>query len=312
MRIPKKFGERTPYFKKPQKEKRKYILAYEGQATEVQYFQGLIDNRASIGIDPIIDLLPVLRSIPQESHSHPKKILKLLEEHIENYDTVKVLIDKMIDYFIENQLTDQADMPSMKSLAYEMECFLKENFNLSLEDKIEDVHTVISELTGFLLKKPALTALIEKIADYIEEQQILYSEDQDYICLIIDRDKGSMKPDQYMQVIEKCKEKKIRLFVTNPSFEFWLLLHSDKVFDYNPDELLENKKIGRKRFLEKAVSEVFNGYKKGNIQPERFLPYIRKAIANEKNFCQDLYGLKDRLGSNIGTLLEEFIDPKDA
>jgi hypothetical protein len=115
-----------------------------------------------------------------------------------------------------------------------------------------------------------------------------------------------------MQVIEKCKEKKIRLFVTNPSFEFWLLLHSDKVFDYDPDELLENKKIGRKRFLEKAVSEVFNGYKKGNIQPERFLPYIRKAIANEKNFCQDLYGLKDRLGSNIGTLLEEFIDPKDA
>lgn len=33
MRVPKKFGERTAHFDVTQNEKRKYILAYEGQAT---------------------------------------------------------------------------------------------------------------------------------------------------------------------------------------------------------------------------------------------------------------------------------------
>ena len=98
MRISRKFGERTSHFDAVQNEKRKYILVYEGQATEVQYFQGVIDNRSIIGIDPIINLLPVLRSIQQESHSHPYRILSLIEEHINDYDSVKVLIDKIIDY----------------------------------------------------------------------------------------------------------------------------------------------------------------------------------------------------------------------
>jgi Ni,Fe-hydrogenase I small subunit len=35
-KAPKKFGERTAHFNATQNEKRKYILAYEGQATEVQ------------------------------------------------------------------------------------------------------------------------------------------------------------------------------------------------------------------------------------------------------------------------------------
>ncbi|MDD2401491.1 MAG: RloB domain-containing protein, partial [Clostridia bacterium] len=102
MRIPKRFGERTTHFNIPQNEKRKYILVYEGQETEVQYFQGVIDNRLEIGIPPIINLLPFLRSIPQESHSHPNRILCLIDEHIENYDSAKLLIDKVIDYCFEN------------------------------------------------------------------------------------------------------------------------------------------------------------------------------------------------------------------
>lgn len=307
MRIPKKFGERTAHFDVTQNEKRKYILAYEGQVTEVQYFQGVIDNRLMVGIDPIIDLLPVLRSIPQESHSHPYRILNLIEEHIENYDSVKVLIDKIVDYCSENSSISGVGAYSLKSLEEDMQCCLKENCHLKLEDKISDKSLVIAELVKFIENRLDLTHQIENIVNYIEEQQILYKNDWDYICIIIDRDKGNVKPQQYIQMIEKCREKNIRLFVTNPTFEFWLLLHSQKVFEYNPAELLSNQKTGSKRFLEKALTEVFEGYRKEHIRVERFIPYIRTAIANEKKFCEDISGLKEELGSNIGELLAECI-----
>lgn len=307
MRIPKIYGERTAHFDKVQNEKRKYILVYEGQATEVQYFQGVIDNRSIIGVDPIIDLLPVLRSISQESHSHPFRILSLIEEHIESYDSVKVLIDKFIDYCSENVFINGTGVYTLKLLGEDLRCCLEENCHLALEDKITDKNYIITELVKYIENKLDLTNQIEKIIDYIKEQQILYTKDLDYICLIIDRDKGNVKPDQYSKIIEICKEMKIRLFVTNPTFEFWLLLHSNKVFEFDPKELLINQKNGSKRFLEKVLSQVFDGYRKEYIRVERFMPHIRSAIANEKKFCEDYIKLQEELGSNVGELLAECI-----
>jgi len=307
VRIPRKFGERTLHFNKIQEEKRKYILVCEGQVTEVQYFQGVIDNRITIGINPIIELLPVLRSIQQESHSHPKKILSLIEEHIEEYHSVKMLINKMIDYCAENGFVNNTDIYTLKSLEQDILYCFEEKFNLTPEDKIIDKSYIISELVKYIEDKLDLTKQVENIIEYIEEQEILYIKDKDYICLIIDRDKGSVKSDQYSEIIQKCEERGIRLFVSNPSFEFWLLLHSEKVFNYDSNKLLDNKKEGEKRYLEKVLSEVFEGYRKEKINVHRFIPHIKKAIVNEKKFCEDIRELEEKLGSNIGVLLEECI-----
>ena len=162
-------------------------------------------------------------------------------------------------------------------------------------------------MAKYIYSRLDLTDQIANIVNYIEEQQILYNKDLDYICMIIDRDKGNIKTHQYLQLLKKCEEKKIRLFVTNPTFEFWLLLHSQKVFEYCPAKLLANWKKGNKRFLEEVLSDVFEGYRKENIRAERFMPYIREAIVNEKEFCQDISELQDKLGSNIGELLAEWI-----
>ena len=47
MRVRKQYGERTLHFDKLQEARAKYIFVYEGQETEVQYFQGVIDKRGS-------------------------------------------------------------------------------------------------------------------------------------------------------------------------------------------------------------------------------------------------------------------------
>ena len=50
----------------------------------------------------------------------------------------------------------------------------------------------------------------------------------------------NIRPQQYLQIMEKCKERTFA-FVTNPAFEFWLLLHSDKVFEYRQRAVKEQK-----------------------------------------------------------------------
>jgi|GEM_PF-2215479 len=103
MRRPTVFGQTTKYFAERQEARRKYILVYEGNQTEVQYFNGVIAHRNQLRVNPILELLPLLRSAADNTSSHPKIILQLLKEHFEEYKTAKVIIDKIVDYVIEVQ-----------------------------------------------------------------------------------------------------------------------------------------------------------------------------------------------------------------
>ncbi|MEA3422876.1 MAG: RloB domain-containing protein [Bacillota bacterium] len=64
---------------------------------------------------------------------------------------------------------------------------------------------------------------------------------------MVDRDKGSFvnhpNNNQYAYVVEKCRENGIDFYLTNPCFEFWLLLHFDEVHQLDKTSLLEKKKF---------------------------------------------------------------------
>ena len=139
----------------------------------------------------------------------------------------------------------------------------------------------------------------------IENKQITYSEDIDKMCLIVDRDKKSFKEEQYNYVKEECKRKNFKFYVTNPCFEFWLLLHFDEVHSINREKLLENKRASSKvRYVESELKKYFP-YNKNKYNAELLIEKIDLAIENEKRFCEDIEELKDKLGSNIGLLIKE-------
>jgi len=50
MRRPTVFGQTTKYFAERQEARRKYILVYEGNQTEVQYFNGVIAHRNQLRV----------------------------------------------------------------------------------------------------------------------------------------------------------------------------------------------------------------------------------------------------------------------
>jgi hypothetical protein len=156
----------------------------------------------------------------------------------------------------------------------------------------------------------SLSDQVPKILIYIKDQEIEYIPGYDRVCLIVDRDRGNFSVRQYDEVVEQCREKNIQLYVSNPTFEFWLLLHSEMVFSYDAAQILENRRIGNrgKRFLEKALSESFNGYKKECIDfEEKFMPHVRDAIVRANQFVQNTSLLENSLGTNVGLLVDELL-----
>ena len=110
------------------------------------------------------------------------------------------------------------------------------------------------------LKK--LNNFIKAIKDGI----IYFDKEIDKACFIFDRDPQNFKPNQYDDFINSCNKNKYDVYISNPTFELFLLFHSDDVLKLDRKEMLLNKKekLNGKRFLEKKLSEFF-GFNKKHI-----------------------------------------------
>ena len=82
MRESRTFAERTKFLKSDEALK-KYFLVYEGSDTELIYFDAVNSMRENIGINPLIELIPIIRSYSEEGWSNPKKILDRIIENLE-------------------------------------------------------------------------------------------------------------------------------------------------------------------------------------------------------------------------------------
>ena len=311
MRESRTFAERTRILKSDEALK-KYFLVYEGSDTEVIYFNTVNSMRENIGINPLIELVPIIRSYSEEGWSNPKKILDRIIENLEeskaermSYET---LLNRMMDYFYETKVITTSKVLA-KSIWKTMVRICIENLQKSLQEEIENIETACSTILEFLKQEYDIAHVISDISDIIKDGGLTYAEGFDQICLIIDRDKESFlalpENNQYEYVVEMCKEKEFQLCITNPCFEFWLLLHFDDVFGLDTNKLLENPKVtSKRRYAEQELHRIFPRYKKSSYPAEEFVKNIDKAIQNEKEFCEDIMGLESSVGSNIGKLIE--------
>lgn len=318
MRISTKtFGQRTPFFPEKQNPKSKYILVYEGEETEVQYFDGVAKYKEEIGINPIIEIKPLLRSYKHKSYSNPIRIIeilnKYLNEGLNNGITVEGFIDCVIDYLTSELGICENSIYSPKMIESDLKKYFIKTIGLHEDSVITDIKDIIKQIVDHLKQEIDLYDNVDKILSYIEQQQIVYDKNLDKICLIIDRDPQNFKEFQYDDVVKKCNSLEYKLYISNPCFEFWLLLHSKEVNNIDRDKLIKNERSkprSKKRFIETELSRIFEGYKKTNIKFERFKDNITLAIDQEKSFCEDIPKLKNNLGSNVGLLLEEMLNKK--
>lgn len=304
------FGERSLISESGERQPiKKYFLLYEGSETEVAYFREVNNLRDEIKLSSLIELVPIIRRFSEEGWSNPRKILDKVIEDLETKKEenmfLKTLFDKIIDYFHQNEIIAN-NRVLKKAIWKTMEQVCKEKLEKTPEDIIEDPEVVCKMIFMELGEKHKIHNIVQYIPEIIKFGDLSYEEDFDEICLIVDRDKESFIESQYEYVKEKCLEKGFRFCVTNPCFEFWLLMHSEKVFDLDQEKLLENPKItSKRRYAEYELHKIYPSYKKSNYKAEEFVENIDTAIKNEKEFCEDVEGLKDSIGSNIGFLIED-------
>ena len=310
MREKRNFAERTK-ISKEDRTRKKYFLVFEGSRTEEIYFDTINELKGKIGINPLIEIISIERTYSEYGWSNPKKILEQLLKDLEEIEdgklSYKTLVDKIIEIIMEDK---KISSKISKEISSEKMIENIKNDRKSLDNIVENVEEDCEFLLNMIIKKLFLTIeeipnILETVLKNIENKQITYSEDIDKMCFIVDRDKKSFKEEQYNYVKKECKRKNFKLYVTNPCFEFWLLLHFDEVHLINKEELLENKRASSKvRFVESELKKYFP-YNKNKYNAELLIEKIDLAIENEKRFCEDIERLKNELGSNVGLLIQE-------
>lgn len=185
-----------------------------------------------------------------------------------------------------------------------LEDFVSSKYYPSTRVQVRVLHPNLSE------HKSAPEHILSLIDDYKAEFQI---DEDDEFWLVIDVDNwGESKLNQ---VLSKAHQKSIKLAVSNPAIEVWFLMHVADLSCYSQQDkkkLFENKRISKstssRKALDQELLEILGEYKKSNINPDHFLPYVDTAINHAK-----LLGLQpnDRwpqsLGSHVYRLAESII-----
>lgn len=305
MREKKKFAERSSKSENLMP-KKKFFLVFEGEKTESIYFNAIEKYREKLMINSVVQFIPIIRDFSEKGYSNPKKIIECLDRRllecktgISSYDTI---CNCIINYLDENNLMSANNL-SKKMVWATLENILNER-GKKICDQVVDLKKacdfLYSELCNFSWGK-----VLSNLDNMIQKERLSYEAGFDKMCIVVDRDKESFTSKQFKEVLEECGKKKYSLYVSNPCFEFWLLLHYDGVTELDKNKLKENAKVSKnKRYVELELHKKMNGYKKTKYDDSIALN-VDKAIKNMFEFCYDEEKLIDSVGTNLGRLIEE-------
>lgn len=258
------------------KPKRLIVLSVEGDKTEPSYFKN-----CNILLDDTIVQIEVLTR--KEGDSAISHICETLTEYIKLrkegvYPEDRELIESLTKEFSEDFIN--------KIFSQDSEIDIKERlrFDEALKQKGIDI----------------------RYRRYLKEK----SGENDLFAIVLDRDQESHTKKSLLSAIKESKGKNYRFYLSNPCFEFWLLLHvcdvKNKYDGAELEKIRENPKISRAHtFVSHELSKITHHAKtisKAKFK-ECYAPNIGKAIERAKEFCVDPRKLIDQLGTNLGELM---------
>lgn len=266
-------------FERPETQsiKRVVFLSVEGEVTERRYFEFVRESRETLGIKSVVEIHVLRRG---DSSSSPEKVVELLENYLEVRNN--------------NDFLSEVDKLELKHYDKEfIHKYLEAPDTIDVKEK--------RQFEGFLKEEQLdLTYLL-----FLNKFKGSDNGENDVFGIVIDRDAGNHSPENMARIFDECDEKGYRCFLTNPRFEFWLLLHVADVKSEYPDEL-EKMLDFNDETVDKHLLEKTGGGKK--IQRKTFdtyfLPNIDTAIERANGLCTSRNKLLDQLGSTLGELFE--------
>lgn len=131
-------------------------------------------------------------------------------------------------------------------------------------------------------------------------------ERDDELWMIIDTDRWKNIEEM---ILECEKQKNMFVAVSNPCFEFWLLLHIKDISEYSSEEMqliLQNRKVSLNRnYVDTKIVEILGSYNKSNPKPELYIPTIESAIIQAKKLNLSDENYPKSLGSFVYKIVEK-------
>lgn len=306
MREKKSFAQRTNVLKSDDVRK-KFFLVYEGEKTEHRYFEEVNNLRNKIGINPLIELVPIMRSYSEDGWSNPKKALDRLIQNLEESEygvvSYETLLNWIMDY-LEGEGIIAGDRTSARQIWDTLTLICREKLKVRLDNSTKQPEDACKEIVSLLEQETMMENLVEDITNILKYGSLTFAEGLDRICFIADRDKQSFTFNQYQDVLYKCIDREYGFYLTNPCFEFWLLMHFDDVKELDRTKLADNCLVtAKRRYTEHELRKRLPGFTKSSYDAKALVEKIDTAVENEKKFCEDIEDLENNIGSNIGMLI---------
>lgn len=262
--------------------KRKYFFVVEGEKTESIYLQEVMKN---IKKEALIDIL-ILERI-QGSQSNQYTITLTIKEYLDinnqlSKDTNDHLLHLIYQYK-EGELNES-----------ELTANLKEILGDAKESLINNESDIIGQINA-----------VTKLNTYVK--------DFDKICLILDRDYGSFKEPQYEKVIEICNEYNFSLGISNPNFEFYLLLHLVDGTSLEQHKIKNNPNItNKKKYVEYELNHEMkkytDSYRKNKYDADFLIKRFPDFKENVKKYADDNLILKNEVGTSVHHIISPLLD----
>lgn len=264
--------------------KRLFFLSVEGARTEPSYFTNLNRVLRYYGVGDVI--IHVLKH-SNDGLSSPEDVYLLLEECI--------------------RLREKGELLPVPVIEHLKQEFSDEDITALLEGTSDLPAEKLQRFNGILLNLGINTDYRKFIATRPSSR--------DKFAVVIDRDCGNHSRECLERVIAKCQEKGYLCCLTNPCFEFWLLLHlvAADVLS-KPEELSKikaNERLSRKHtYVSRRVSaearhtkhiseRTFDKYYRGNL---------KSAIDAASRFATDEAEVLDHVGTTLPKLMKEIFD----
>lgn len=124
--------------------------------------------------------------------------------------------------------------------------------------------------------------VLEQLNSFAKEYNL---DENDELWMVIDRDYQSWETEMIKSVAQICHQKKgYFLAVSNPAFEFWLLLHLIDCTELSHQEkvdLFKNAKVTRgKTYSKKMITDLLGGFNEAKYDADKFVPNVEEAIKN--------------------------------
>ena len=258
--------------------KKVIFLSVEGDETERTYFTHLGET-----LDSSIIHIEVLRHRRGDGYSDPIHVIELLQEYLD------VRQGALIPNVILNQIVAKYSNEIIQTY-------------LTTPDELDQ------RLKNSIQSDLLLLGIDVEYRRYLQR----YDSATDFFGVVLDRDCGSHSRKVMEDSVNYCQGKGFHCYISNPCFEFWLLLHlCDVMTEFGDEErkqLLLNPtisahhtqasfEVSKRAHHRKRISQA--------VFMEKYYPNIEIAIRRSKNFALQFPKLYDKLGTNIPELLEK-------